>query len=130
MFVIVYTAVKVTDLTAVEVDIAAYILFPMLMFVVVGSTCWLIRVLPQTNGLVVERIERVLEEATQQVHEHMQHTGIKMEYQEDEVHRSNGKSAKWIQIRLLNEHGEVITSGDDHEEEDHSENDGGSFTLV
>ncbi|CAJ1903128.1 unnamed protein product [Cylindrotheca closterium] len=132
VFVIVYTAVKVTNLTAAEVDITAYVLFPMLMFVVAGSTCWLIRVLPQTNGLVVERIERALEGATNQVNEHMQHTRIAMEYQEDEVNRSNGKSIKWIQIRIVNEHGEVIQTEEDHHEEgDHlGDNDDGSFTLV
>eukprot|EP00526_Cylindrotheca_closterium_P023150 CAMPEP_0113611346 /NCGR_PEP_ID=MMETSP0017_2-20120614/5507_1 /TAXON_ID=2856 /ORGANISM="Cylindrotheca closterium" /LENGTH=167 /DNA_ID=CAMNT_0000520287 /DNA_START=152 /DNA_END=651 /DNA_ORIENTATION=+ /assembly_acc=CAM_ASM_000147 len=127
-FAIAYTTVKVSNLSANLIDMMAYVLFPMLMLVVAGATCWLLRVLPKTNGLVMERIEGVLEGATQQINERMQHTTIRMEYQEDEKHRSNGKSVKWIQVRSVNEHGEVMTGGDD-EEGEHGENDG-SFTLV
>jgi len=130
VFAIAYTAVKLSNLTANEIDMTAFVLFPMLMLVVVGSACWLLRVLPQTDNLVMERIERVLEGATQQINEHMQQTVISMEYQEDEVRTENGKSVKWIQIRILNEHGENITGDDDEEDEtDHSEN-GGGFMLV
>lgn len=133
MFAIAYTAVKLSNLTANEIDMTAFVLFPMLMLVVVGSTCWLLRVLPQTDNLVMERIERVLEGATQQINEHMQQTVISMEYQEDEVHTDNGKSVKWIRIRIriLNEHGQNITGDEDDEEAetDHSENVGG-FMLV
>lgn len=134
VFVVGYTTVKLKSLTATEIDMAAYVLFPMLMFVVAASTCWLIHVLPQTNGIVAERIERVLEGATQQINEHMQHTSITMEYQEDEVHQQNGKSLKWIKIRIVNDGGEIISgdAGDEEipdEENPVNENEG-IFSLV
>ena len=52
--------------------------------------------LPKTNGLVVEQIEGVLEGATQQINQNVQHTTVSMKYIEDEVQNSEGKSKKWV----------------------------------